>query len=187
MKQPRSYKSIAATVFLMIGMMSCSNSNDVPYIDSESNPKISQKDSIPKMIEEIIRPKDSTLNIEFEIPEGYKLFDKIEGDLNGDGLVDHVLMIKGTDESNVVINRFDDEVDRNRRGILIYLSDNGTYILATKNLSCFLHLGHIYLPAAIYSSSRPVLPQEKCSRIRPLAIFPEPHLGHRMVGLKFGE
>lgn len=65
------------------------------------------------------------------------MFDKIQGDLNGDGLENDVLIIKGTKKEHIVVNRFDVEVDRNRRGVLVYLTDKGKIFLATKNLNCF--------------------------------------------------
>lgn len=33
------------------------------------------------------------------------MFEKIQGDLNGDGLEDDVLIVKGTDKENIVLNR----------------------------------------------------------------------------------
>ena len=72
-----------------------------------------------------------------EIPDGYVQFQKISGDLNNDGKDDQVLIIKATDPDKVVMNRFDKKVDRNRRGILIYLSHGDGYELALENLNCF--------------------------------------------------
>ncbi len=71
------------------------------------------------------------------IPHGYVLNEKIVGDLNQDGLEDIALIIKGTNKENIVINRFDNEVDRNRRGIIVLLNKNGHYELATQNCDCF--------------------------------------------------
>lgn len=71
------------------------------------------------------------------LPEGYVVFDKFEGDLNNDGVDDCVLIIKGTDEDKWVINRFDEKVDRNRRGILVFFNNNGIYELAVENHDCF--------------------------------------------------
>ena len=71
------------------------------------------------------------------IPEGYTLFEKISGDLNGDTIDDHVLIVKDTKKDKIVQHEYFGELDRNRRGILIYLSNNGNFDLVTKNLDCF--------------------------------------------------
>ncbi|WP_348661553.1 hypothetical protein, partial [Croceibacter atlanticus] len=52
-------------------------------------------------------------------------------------LEDCVLIIKKTDSANVVINRFDKKVDRNRRGIIVLFKNANGYELADKNLECF--------------------------------------------------
>jgi hypothetical protein len=83
------------------------------------------------------------------LPEGYILFDTIYGDLNKDGIDDCLLIIKGTDKENIVINRFDEEVDRNRRGILVLLKKKDSYQLAIKNYACFASEnedGGVYFP-----------------------------------------
>lgn len=71
------------------------------------------------------------------IPKGYVEFEKYSGDLNKDGLEDCVLIIKKTDTANVVMNRFDKKVDRNRRGIIVLFKNISGYQLADKNLDCF--------------------------------------------------
>ena len=71
------------------------------------------------------------------IPKGYAEFKKYSGDLNKDGLEDYVLIIKKTDSANVVMNRFDKKVDRNRRGIIVLFKNANGYELADKNLECF--------------------------------------------------
>ena len=52
------------------------------------------------------------------IPEGYTEFSKQFEDLNNDGQDDCIIII-WVDSANVVINDFDQEVDRNRRGIIV--------------------------------------------------------------------
>ena len=71
------------------------------------------------------------------IPKGYKLFDKVYGDLNKDGLEDCVLIIKVTRKDGFVKNSFDKVVDRNRRGIIILFTEKDGYKLASKNYNCF--------------------------------------------------
>ena len=71
------------------------------------------------------------------IPKGYKLFEKISGDLNKDGLEDCVLIIKATRKDGFIKNSFDKVVDRNRRGIIILFTEKNGYKLASKNYNCF--------------------------------------------------
>ena len=71
------------------------------------------------------------------IPKGYKLFEKISGDLNNDGLDDCVLIIKATRKDGFVKDFKDEVVDRNRRGIIILFTEKDGYKLASKNYNCF--------------------------------------------------
>lgn len=136
-------------------LVSCSSSNDSKPETVKPSPVTPHQEATTDKVNDTAPQKDSISITDFEIPDGYKLFDNVEGDLNGDGITDHVLMIKGTDSTNVVINRFDDEVDRNRRGILIYLSENDNYFLASQNLSCFFSEnedGGVYFPPELSMS-----------------------------------
>lgn len=60
------------------------------------------------------------------------VFETINGDLNQDGIEDCVLIIKGTDKSQFV-----NELDRNRRGIIVLFNKNDDYKLAVQNNNCF--------------------------------------------------
>ena len=71
------------------------------------------------------------------IPQGYVEFEKHFGDLNKDGQDDCVIIIKKTDKNNLVTNRFDKKVDRNRRGIIVLLKNGENYQFADKNYNCF--------------------------------------------------
>ncbi len=71
------------------------------------------------------------------LPKGYVVFEKINGDLNKDGMADCILIIKGTDKSKVVTDEYRGQLDRNRRGIIILLNRNDHYELAAKNYDCF--------------------------------------------------
>ena len=83
------------------------------------------------------------------LPKGYVVFEKINGDLNKDGALDCVLIIKGTNKDSFVVNQFDEKVDRNRRGIIILFNKNDHYELAIKNDECFSSEnedGGVYFP-----------------------------------------
>lgn len=87
------------------------------------------------------------------VPKGYVIFEKYVGDLNKDGQEDCVLIIKKTDESNIVVNRFDKKVDRNRRGIIVLLKTGNSYQLADKNYDCFSSEnedGGVYFPPELH-------------------------------------
>ena len=71
------------------------------------------------------------------IPKGYTEFSKQFEDLNKDGQDDCILIIKKVDSANIVINDFDQEVDRNRRGIIVLFKNGKNYELALQNYSCF--------------------------------------------------
>jgi hypothetical protein len=71
------------------------------------------------------------------IPEGYRLFDELHGDLNKDGVNDCVLIVKGTDKKNVIIDEDRGELDRNRRGIIVLLKEKDSYVQVAKNTGCF--------------------------------------------------
>jgi hypothetical protein len=71
------------------------------------------------------------------VPEGYRIFEEIQGDLNKDGIPDIVLIIKNTDVENIVNDEYRGELDRNRRGIIIALKKEDSYELIVRNLSCF--------------------------------------------------
>ncbi|WP_223034364.1 hypothetical protein [Hanstruepera marina] len=87
------------------------------------------------------------------IPKGYAEFEKYFGDLNKDGLEDCVLIIKNTDTTNIVTNRFEKEVDRNRRGIVVLFKNEKGYELADKNYNCFSSEnedGGVYFPPELW-------------------------------------
>jgi len=71
------------------------------------------------------------------IPTGYVLFSSVDGDLDGDGVPDKVLMVKATDKAGFEMNEFGERVDRNRRGIIVLFKKNNMYELALKNINCF--------------------------------------------------
>lgn len=71
------------------------------------------------------------------LPNGYVIFEKIIGDLNNDGVLDCVLIIKGTDKSKIINDEYRGKLDRNRRGIIVLFKKNDQYELVTKNYDCY--------------------------------------------------
>jgi len=71
------------------------------------------------------------------IPNGFMLFETINGDLNNDGIEDCVLIIKGSDKTKVVTDEVRGQLDRNRRGLIVLFKKNDNYELAIKSEECF--------------------------------------------------
>jgi hypothetical protein len=71
------------------------------------------------------------------LPKEYVVFEKIMGDLNQDRIDDCVLIIKGTDTSKVITDKYGGKLDRNRRGIIVFFNKVGYYELAEKSYDCF--------------------------------------------------
>ncbi|MCJ7759138.1 MAG: hypothetical protein MUP24_13450 [Gillisia sp.] len=83
------------------------------------------------------------------LPKGNVIFEKINGDLNKDGLEDCVLIIKDTDKSRIIKDEYRGELDRNRRGIIVLFNKKDHYELAVKNYDCFSsenEEGGVYFP-----------------------------------------
>ena len=83
------------------------------------------------------------------LPKGYLVFEKINGDLNKDGIDDCVLIVKATEKDSIVKNRFGETVDRNRRGIIVLFNRKDNYDLIVKNNKCFSSEnedGGVYFP-----------------------------------------
>lgn len=71
------------------------------------------------------------------LPKGYVVFEKINGDLNKDGIEDCVLIIKATDKNQIITDEYRGLLDQNRRGIIVLLNKNESYELILKNYNCF--------------------------------------------------
>ena len=91
------------------------------------------------------------------LPKGYVVFEKVNGDLNKDGIEDCVLIITGTDKSKIVTDEYRGKLDRNRRGIIVLFNKKDHYELAVKNYDCFSSAnedGGVYFPPELsYSYS----------------------------------
>lgn len=71
------------------------------------------------------------------LPKGYTLFETLQGDLNKDGLTDWVYIIKATDKNRIIKDKYNKQLDQNRRGIIVVFQKSGYYELAVKNYDCF--------------------------------------------------
>lgn len=83
------------------------------------------------------------------VPSTHKVVEIIGGDLNKDGQEDIVLLIKATDKSMVSLGGNGQEIDRNRRGLVIAFWTRNGYILALKHPNCFSSEnedGGVYFP-----------------------------------------
>ncbi|GGF27460.1 hypothetical protein [Flavobacterium limi] len=127
-------KSLFCTVVILIltGIVSCNK----PKTDNQSTSVV---DELPQVDETIENSPKTEVKKDFTdfLPEGHVMFDTIFGDLNKDNQEDCVLIIKGTDKNKIITHEYRGQLDRNRRGIIVLLNENGNYQLATKNYDCF--------------------------------------------------
>lgn len=103
--------NIIGTVLFLFGLQSCNKDN--------RNTIENKSEKTPTEIRKVDSPTISTKtnkkykNVSDFVPEGYVIakydggisagaWDKIEGDLNKDGLDDVILIIKGTDKSRII-------------------------------------------------------------------------------------
>ncbi|MEP6260339.1 MAG: hypothetical protein ABJ092_02085 [Gillisia sp.] len=87
------------------------------------------------------------------LPEGYLIVEMINGDLNKDSLEDCFLIIKGTDKSKIINDKYSGELDRNRRGIIVLFNKDGRYEMVVRNKDCFFSEnegGGVYFPPELY-------------------------------------
>jgi hypothetical protein len=126
-------KIILFTFIILFSLISCDKSKkeelSIVKEDSTETKKKEIKDTIS---EAIIKNKTSDF-----IPEGFKLFEEIKGDLNKDGIDDCILIIKTINKENIIKHEFRGELDRNRRGIIVLLNENGNYKMVLRNSECF--------------------------------------------------
>jgi hypothetical protein len=110
-----------------------SQNNDVSKNASNKNHGAAITDN-PKSLNAEALP---TKKAEDYLPEGYVLFDKINGDLNMDGTSDCVIILKGTNRRKIIVDPYRGKLDRNRRGILVLFGKGDGFELKVQNLSCF--------------------------------------------------
>ncbi|MFC6095118.1 hypothetical protein ACFPVY_00535 [Flavobacterium qiangtangense] len=123
-------------LFLAITLISISSCHDVAKKEAiDENTGI--ETAAVNVVEEIAVREETGKKIADFIPEGYKIFEEIHGDLNNDQIEDCVVIIKRTNKENFVVDEYRGELDRNRRGIIVLLKKGQNYVLASKNYDCF--------------------------------------------------
>lgn len=71
------------------------------------------------------------------LPVGYVIFEKVNGDLNNDGIDDCILIIKGTEKKQIIKDKYRGILDRNRRGIIVLFKEDENYKAVVENYNCF--------------------------------------------------
>lgn len=121
------------TFIILFSLISCDKSNKEETTTLvEDSTKIEKDEITAKISDTIAKNKTSDF-----IPEGFKLFEEIKGDLNKDGIDDCILIIKAINKENIIQHEFRGELDRNRRGIIVLLNENGNYKMVLRNSECF--------------------------------------------------
>lgn len=109
--------------------------------DSKSKKEPAQIQETLNQVEEVsednVSSTERSKNPADFVPKGYVIFDTIYGDLNKDKIEDCVLIIKGTNKSEIIKDEYRGQLDRNRRGILVLLNKGDGYELVVKNDNCF--------------------------------------------------
>lgn len=149
MYSPNKFWSLFVALYSVGIINSCTSADSIPTNKTKTSDLALIDTSSNNKIVETTSSSESNSILDFSLPKGFKLFEKVEGDLNGDGLNDYALIIKGTDTNHIVENQFEKKVDRNRRGILVYLSSNNELSLSLQNLNCFsseYEDGGVYFP-----------------------------------------
>ncbi|MDR7209146.1 hypothetical protein [Flavobacterium piscis] len=128
----KNYSFSVLAVFFVL-LQSCNNSNKNQT--STEKEEISIKKEKP--LETKLAQAETRKKIADFVPEGYKIFQEIYGDLNKDGIEDCIVIIKGTNKENVITDEHRGKLDRNRRGIIVLFKEKENYIQAVKNYDCF--------------------------------------------------
>jgi hypothetical protein len=144
--------------FLFLAGCGNSNSNEITNAPVENNNATdnniqSSQENQSEITNEVAFETAPSIDIKANpskfLPESYFIYDRIGGDLNKDGLVDSVYVIKKIDPEYIVVNDFGETVDRNRRGIMVFFKHNNGWELVVENLTCFASEnedGGVYYP-----------------------------------------
>lgn len=124
------YLSLIGLLLILSGAIGCKNKKETTTtVETLYAPEEVSEDAEPAL-ENKKSPADF-------VPKGYVIFDTIYGDLNKDKIEDCVLIIKGTNKSDIIKDEYRGQLDRNRRGILVLLNKGDGYELVVKNENCF--------------------------------------------------
>lgn len=133
MKRMKKYRILFGIIPALL-MSSCSEPADKKAApEATKNEPLAQTGS-PEKIPPAAKPKQDPADF---VPEGFRIFEKVYGDLDKDGVKDLILMTKGTDRSNFYQHEYQGELDRNRRGVIVLLNRKHGYEQVMKNLDCF--------------------------------------------------
>jgi hypothetical protein len=140
---------LVGIIFTLFAFQSCTDDQQRSpkqkgSTESARKKKAKQPETLANTVETNVRFKNP---LDF-IPKGYVLhtyeggffsegWKELKGDLDNDGRVDRVLIIKGTDKSKIVTVEYRGKLDRNRRGIIVLLNKGDYYERAFKNYDCF--------------------------------------------------
>lgn len=119
-------------LFLFLQLQGCKN---IPEKNTNTNKQQTAATEI-QISETIVSPEHRQHPADF-VPQGYNIFEEINGELNKDGIADKILIIKGTGKDEFFKDENRGMLDRNRRGILILFKQKEGYDLAAKNYDCF--------------------------------------------------
>lgn len=121
------------TILTLCGMVSCNDKKHKKITTQTMETlNVEKKDS-----EKVNLTTEKRKSITDFLPKGYRIFEKVYGDVNKDGLEDCIIVIKGINKNNIIKDENRGELDRNRRGLIILLNRNENYELAVKNYECF--------------------------------------------------
>jgi hypothetical protein len=136
-------------IFTLIALFTlttgCNHSNPIENTNSpiQNGPSLNENSEDIPSADSVEVALDSPTQIDLKanpseyLPETFFIYDRIAGDLNKDGIADSVYVVKKIDSENIVENDFGEIVDRNRRGIMIFLKQNDGWELVVENLTCF--------------------------------------------------
>jgi hypothetical protein len=127
-------KTVQFIFIISLLLMSCENSKKGKYPSKLKSNSIKNEN---KVSEKTSPNSISNDEITEFVPKEFNVFEKIKGDLNNDGIDDYVIVIKAINKKNIIIDEYRGELDRNRRGIIVLLYENGVYKQFLKNVNCF--------------------------------------------------